>query len=530
MLLFSALALLGACGEETRLAIHLALPVSAELDPLKGCQPGGGCEGLDPRLARFTMRLEHDDGSVVEQRVRVDEDDLELGRIPLARPFDLRVSAETATGQILGLGIAQDIMLEDEPLVLSLTFRKPIVFIGTAGGLDVFDAAASGSTEAKLPPIPLEKIDAVASAPSGAFVASATATRIVIHRTLDHQPSLEIPLTQTAHRLRISPNGRHLFVMQRDQLAAVDLLSESPQLLGRGVGGTPSEIAFDDDGTHAWLLVDGIDHQVSCQGAAKSKLVRLRYGGPQDDTGVSFTPLDGLALDFAAADMLLHAASKRLLVARPCEGEVVSLAANANAAPAPQQLASLQNAFDIALVDDSLVVVTKDTLPGSAGGQALRIPLDGSEKRVSSLFAIPPIAMPVGTGPTSVGRFSWISEPSDDLLVHEVEIAPDGERALLFYRTRFVSNLEPSPGCLLALDAIGKGYMVIDLVTGAPLVNQLTRLEFQTCTGQCISIGGQSMADKAVCEAAFRSALKGQGALSSQSFEPRAATLLFGGY
>jgi DNA-binding beta-propeller fold protein YncE len=523
-----ALALLlafAACGEG-RLILALDLPTDKGLDPTSDCRQGEqDCDRLEPRMARFALRITGPDGPRTQEALIGKSARFALGRAPLGGPFDLRLALQSSSGQVLGLGRVRNVEPSaDDDTVVSVQLRKPIAYVTGLGQVEALDAAAARSSDVKLQPIAQGGVVAMTASPNGTLLLVGSSDRVRAYRTGDHRALIDIPLPSAPKCLAVTPDGRYLFICFADRLGIADLLQPEPVVATAGVGGGPLTISFAPDGQHAWLLVSGLRHTDSCSGAQNSTLVRVVYGRRNPQTGASFEPEIAVPLDFAAADLAVHPVSGALLVARPCgndaEQGVYELPAREGGQSQLTQLVTIRRAYDINVTDDQIVVL--------ASGEAAQLPVNAGQPS-SSFFQVPPVTLSITGTSTPKGLFSWISQPENDLVVFDAEVSPDGQRALLLFTVTFRSDINTGGGCSYQTQMGASGYLVLDLISGNALFTRLTRLDFDQCSANCLSFNSQPMSTKSVCESAFREELRGQGVLSATNFEPRAAALLFGG-
>ncbi|PIE19810.1 MAG: hypothetical protein CSA65_01020 [Proteobacteria bacterium] len=517
-----------ACGDG-QLVISLVLPEDKRLDPTAACPTAAPCDRIDPRLVRFSLRI-HDQSASSSQEALFDSPgELAIGQVPVGRSLDLELSGQSASGQMLGVGRVFDVEIEaKEETRIAINFRKPIAYISGDSALVPIDAASQNPGFSVIPTISRKDLRASATAPNGVLLALVTSQRVYVYSTSNHQLLLDLaldaPEQKAATCLRFSPDSRYLFICrQGPHLSAVDLLAFQPTVLGGAIGKVARDVTFTADGRTGYALTSGLAPQSSCSGAPASELIRFSVGS---EAGRVFLAQDVIRLPRPVSDIELNPQNGRLLLAEPCDNRVSELALPASGAAQPQPLtsATLETPYDIAVTGDQIAII------GAAGERGAVVLL--SQAATQNLdFAIPPIELSLANQESTAGAFDWTSLPSGQLLTYDLAIAPDGQRAIALYRLRFTSDLTLN-GCGFRSDVIGMGYVLLDLSTGAVLLNRLTKLDFVAggCSAPCISIAGVGdLGDQGRCEMVFRRALRDRGALTRVPFEGHDASVLFGG-
>lgn len=519
-----------ACGDG-QLSIALSLPRDKLLDPTANCPSSAPCEQLDPRLVRFSLRLRDSNGTRTQEALFDGPKSLSLGRVPVGGLLELELSGQSASGQVLGLGRVADVDVaaKDETLVV-INFRKPMAYVPAPNELFAIDAAAQEPTTGQIPSILRPGLLTAASAPNGVLLALATADSIYIHNTSDHGQLLALPLDEPATGpptcLRFTPNSRFLFICRANagHLSVVDLLAPQPAISGGSIGTSPAQdIAFALDGRSAYVLVDGIDHKRACSGAPPSKLVRITINAGQKAGFQPQAPV--IALPTQVSDIETNPQNGQLLLAQPCHQIVSEMPPpmGATAQPTPIEGVKLNSPYDIAVTRDQIAIF------GSQGERG-RIFLKSQSGAQALDIQIPPLLLSIADTNSTAGAFDWVSLPVGPLVIYDVAVAPDGQRAILLYRNTFASDLQLNT-CDFTTNITGTGFLLIDLASGAPLLHRLTKLSFATngCSS-CLNITGYgSMTNASVCEQVFRDTLRKRGILTPTDFEPSDVSLLFGG-
>lgn len=519
---------LGACGDG-QLVVSLSLPRDKRLDPTAACPTAAPCDHLDERLVRFSLRIHDRDALSSQEALFEGPGTLALGKVPVGRPLDLELSGQSASGQMLGVGrvFGVEVADKDETLV-AINFRKPIAYIAGGGALMAVDTASQNPGFSAIPSIPSADLRAAATAPNGVLIAMATSTRVTVYDTSEHRKLLDLPLDKPAAGpagcLRFTPDSRYLFICRAiPHLSSLDVLSPNPEVVGGAIaGGVPHDVTFSADGRRGYVLVQGIDHLTPCAGAKASQILRMSVDSRWP---THFNPeLPMVKLAAPVSDIEAHPEGKKLLLAQPCQGVVSEISMEGPGTPKSIEGISVGAPYDIAVTREQIAVL-------GANGERGAIVLKSQAATQRLDFAIPPIQISLANTGSSAGSFEWASRPQGKLAIYDSAISPDGQRAVALYRLRFTSDLKLNT-CTFQSDLMGTGYLLIDLSSGAVLLNKMTKLDFAKvgCSAPCLNINGiGSLAVQANCEKVFRSALRGRGAMTASSFAPSAVTILFGG-
>lgn len=517
-----------ACGDG-QLVISLVLPDDKRLDPTAACPTAAPCARIDPRLVRFSLRIRDQSASSSQEALFDSPGELAIGQVPVGRSLDLELSGQSATGQMLGVGRVFDVEVEaKEETRVAINFRKPIAYISAADAVVPIDAASQSPGFSVIPEIQRAQLRATATAPNGVLLALATTQRVFIYSTSTHQQLLDLrldaPEQKAATCLRFTPDSRFLFICREGpHLSAVDLLATQPTVFGGAIGQVARDVAFTADGRTGYALTNGHAPTSSCSGASASGLTRFAIGAELKN---NFLAQDVITLPRPVSDIELNPQNGQLLLAEPCDGRVSQLPLPASGAAQPQPLegAAVGAPYDIAVTGDQIAIIGSS---GERGAVVLR-----SQAATQNLdFAIPPIELSLANQGSTAGAFDWTSLPTGQLVIYDSAIAPDGQRAIALYRLRFTSDLALNT-CSFRTDITGTGYVLLDLSSGAVLLNRLSKLDFAPggCSAPCISIAGVGeLSVQSRCETVFRQALRDRGALTRFSFEGRDASILFGG-
>jgi hypothetical protein len=518
-----------ACGDG-QLVIALVLPDDKRLDPTAACPTAAPCDRIDSRLVRFSLRIRDQGASSSQEALFDSPGELSIGQVPVGRPIDLELSGQSATGQMLGVGRVFDVEIEaKQETRVAINFRKPIAYISAANALVPVDAASQNPGFSVIPDIARPQLRASATAPNGVLLALATTQRVYIYATSNHRLLLDMPLdepaTGAASCLRFTPDSRYLFICREKQghLSVVDLLATQPVIRGGGIGAPARDVAFTADRRTGFALTKGVDPATGCSGAGPSELVQLTIG-PQ--TPLGFLAKGVVKLPSPVSDIEINPQSGTLLLAEPCQGRVSELTVPPRdpAQPKPLEGVTLESPYDISVTRDQVAVL------GSSGERGV-IVLRSQAATQNLDFAIPPIELSLANQGSSSGAFDWTSLPAGKLVIYDSAIAPDGQRAVALYRLRFRSDLALQT-CSFRTDVTGSGYLLLDLSSGAVLLNRLSKLSFAAggCSAPCISVAGVgTLDDQQRCETVFRQSLRARGALTRTPFEASDASILFGG-
>lgn len=506
-------ALAPACGDTGRLIITLERPSKA-LDPIS-----------DLRLSKFTLRITQNGRPTVHDAFRSGDNELQLGDVPVGGAFDLRLSGKSATGLMLGLGLVQDVLIDDgrQDTVVAVKFRKPLGYVVGLSRVLVLDAAAASSATLELAPLALSGGRSVAATPNGVLVLVVSGNTLVPLRTRDHVKLSPVPLAGSGDHVAVSPDSRYAVICHKSsrKLGVVDLREVGK---GKGtettlsLGGTPSRVVFGKNRAGATLLVDGLERGDTC-GSKHGRLVEINLAAR------TYTP--PVSLGRPVADVALDPRDGALLAALTCDKKLRRIAPD----KIIQDVAA-PISYDIAINDRNIVLLGR-AAGAKAQGQAMLFDLSGSGGSglgtpQSKTFAFPPLAIGFKSQGSS-GYFTWASEPKD-FSIYDLSISPDSQRAIGLFQATYTSDITGS--CSYRASVRGTGYILMDLTTGVVLVQRFTSLKFEKCYANClINPQNQYLTDTGVCTAEFKRVLRQAKLLltNTAEFEPLGAALLFGG-
>ena len=507
-----------ACGGDGRLVISLERP-KGELDPLK-----------DARLSRFSMRITTG-GRTTDSDAFLSGDDAELqvGGVPVGQAFDLRLSGRSGAGLMLGVGLVQDLEIRDggEDTNVAIKFRKPLGYVAGHSRVQVVDVAAASSAKLELKPLSIGSGRAVAATPSGVLALVASGRTLVPVRTLDHVALPAVNLSADGDCLAVSPDSRWAVICHRSartvglvDLRAVSQGKAKEQVLA--VGGAPHRVVFGDSRTQATVLLEGLRRQTSCAGAASSRLVAVNLEHRKASAPRS--------MGRPVADVALDPRDGSLLLALTCDSKLRRV----QGSNVIEEATVPSGAYDITVADRNIVLMGRGA-GASVQGQAMMFDLTRPVSTGKSLaapeaktFSIPPILIRLKFSGSPSGYLAWASEPKE-FKIYDVAISPDSQRALCLLEATYHSNM--GSNCQYRTNIKAVGYMLVDLTTGAVLVQRFTSLKFNDCYSNCVvNQAGQYLNTPGRCSAEFRRVLQKEGLLLSNTaeFEPAGATLLFG--
>ncbi|MCA9668514.1 MAG: hypothetical protein KC503_23140 [Myxococcales bacterium] len=542
-----------------RLVMQLDLPGDPQLDPTQDCSSVGCSSNL--RLARYSLRITRQDGDTRNQEaVASTIGELTVGSVPVDTPFDLRLAGQSGTGQVLGVGRVRDVQVDARgDTLVSLKFRKPIGYIAGGTSLRVFDVSAARDLEK--PALGLANVLDVAATPNGVLFVALQQQHMIRVRTADHfavgctQPlgscakpeSLGTdPKFGTASCIAIRPDSDAALLCRGQGVQPVfNLSGDTPAPVDPfGVGAQvqrTSAIAFEPTraGSRpaAWVLGNGI--QRTCSGE-KSILSRAFVDRANDKNGEADSSVPPIELGYAAADVAVDPIDPSIVyVVTPCTTNTI--VAYRDRQPVYKLTeGAVPKAYDIAVTDSKIILIGEaprvsvgnDFLPLQAQAIIIertdpsRPPLPQSAAELTALtrtFDVPTISVRFQTSSSDQGFLFW-SLDAQNIKVHNFQVSPDGQRALLNTETRYASNLSLS-SCQYNADVIAHGIMLVDINGGTVLYDALTQLEFSQCSSNCIT-GANTQAG---CEAFFRDGLQARGRLSRTPYVPSGGAILFGG-
>ncbi|MBW2536072.1 MAG: hypothetical protein JRI55_31580 [Deltaproteobacteria bacterium] len=250
----------------------------------------------------------------------------------------------------------------------------------------------------------------------------------------------------------------------------------------------------------------------------------------------AFAPI-GNPIDIGqpATGLTLDPRDEAPLLALPCEGKIARVQDN----KVTTVLENLGPVFDMAVAQRSLVVVATFDPGGDEPlrGQAITIartdsefPRDNELAALRRTFELPGIAVRLTSDASLEGHLLWISPPKE-AAVYNVEISPDGQRAMLLLQARYTSDMtlvELTRPCVYRTEIIGTSYLLVDLETDQVLLNRFTKLDFDECVASCVYHAGRPLIGE-LCSTALTAVLRDRGQLTAPEFDARSATLLFAG-
>lgn len=507
--------LICACQQDGQLIILLEQPTEDSLNPLS-----------DPRLSKFGLRITH-------QGIATDQDaftsglgDLEVGTVPVDSPFDLRLAGKTATEEMLGLGLVLDVVVPGQgESRVEVKLRKPLGYVVGQDQLQVLDTSAPTTDALEVSRLQAPGITDVSATPNGLQLLTVDSNRLVAWRTADHQIVGEISLEHPATCVAASPDSRYALVCHRDarKVSVVDLVSMS-SVRSAELADAPTRVVFGWDRKQAWVLIKGLDFSDRC-GDQQSQLQTMDLL-----TGTLGAPIN---LGRPISSLAVDPRDGNLLVALPCEGS------GSLGRVVGGTLAEVVNApgiSDLGVTDQSVVIIG-GTTNVEVAGQVMSFDLSGPGLQAAALvrpFDIPPLTVSFTSkgGAEQDGYLSWISVPSN-LQTHNISVTPDGRRAVALFQANYTSNTIIPAGpieCDYSLAAVGAGYLLMDLISGAVLVQRFTQISFSACRANClVDQQGLHMTDKAICQAELERGMIRDKQLMTPPLEPRASTLLFSG-
>ena len=522
--LLLALPTLAACAGEGRLLISLELSSTPSLNPM-----------LDPRLSRFALRVTHGGRTTTQTAALASGPEVPVGNVPVGEPFELRLAAEAATGQMIGLGLQRDVLVTSSgESSYKLAFRKPVAYVAGGDQLRAVDTAALARGATELSTLPLPGVGRIAGTANGKLLAAVAGRTLHLIPTGTHSPgpaAATLPLPGLA--AAVSPDSRFVAVAHQNgtagSLSLVDLSQSPVEVVPVGVGeGLPRRLAFAPDGRSLHVLLDGTDPRKGCASPASSRLVRVQLA----ERPYGAIP-PALSFDEALADVAVDPRDGALLVASPCKGAISRVTGDRALEP----VLPVPSPYDLAITDSSLVAMGRapDEADRVLRGQAVVVDLShpgfpgANELRALRKTFVPPgITIGLSTPTSPDGLLNWVSVPKS-LTVGDLELSPDGKRALALFEGAYASNLDFG-SCAYRSAIQATGYLLLDLTDGAVVLGRFTRLAFSDCYANCIvAKDGQPLTTKAVCEEVFRSVLQNGEMLPRAEFDPAGAALLFGG-
>jgi hypothetical protein len=497
------LVVLGGCGE-AKLNISLERPSTPELDPLQ-----------DPRLAKFSLRVVQSGETTDQDAFRSNELSLLVGQVPTGVSFDLRLAGKSATDDMLGLGLVLDVGPLDGESEVRVKFRKPIGFVAGGKALQVLNTAGE-SASIELAPVSVGDAGAMAATPTGAWLLALVGQALVPVKTIDHTVMTPAQLDAPGRCIAVSPDSRTALICHDSGISAVplDLIGGGNvrgQSLSLKTAGRPTQIAFANR-RQAWVLLDGLA-QSSCTGAPTSSLVQLDLTTGQE---LSSIPLDRPIGDLAVAT------GGTVLFSLPCEPGSAHFGwlegSTVRVGP------STPGAQDVAPTERGIVAIGTADKPVRVQAQIFDLDKGGlSAVPQSRDYQLPPLVVQFTSAASSSGLFAWISEPKD-LRIGDVTVAPDGRRAIALFSAHYVSDMTFGNTCKFEAAVGAEGYVLLDLASGAMLLERYTQLDFTSCAANCL-VGMDNPTD---CAGQIRELMKAAGLLLEDEFKPTSATLLFG--
>jgi hypothetical protein len=506
--------LLVSCGGEGRLLITLDRPSNQELDPLN-----------DLRLSKFSLRLTQDNLFTEQETYRSESADLQVGQVPVGAPFDLRLAGKTSTGEMLGLGIVLDVLVDGATeTAVDVKFRKPMGYI--AGGQTIYVLNASSSADKKndLAPLTMPEVTDVAATPNGVLVLAAAGQFLYPIRTADHLPLQKVALPAPATCVAASPDSRQAVVCHsaEQSLSVVDLAqigSGQDPMVTVPLAGAPRRVAFTKEPRSAWVLLGGIRSPADCAKGG-SQLVEVSLEAPQ--------VLQRIDLKRPAADVAVDPRDGTMLLALPCEG---SGALGRLHGDQVDVSLTLPAPVAIGVTEQSIIVIS----PGMTSGEGHLVRYDLSKPGLSTpaakqTFTLPNLEAFIGNSTKEdPGLLSWIST-AQTMELREMAVAPDSQKALLAFEAQYASDLQFLQ-CAYETQIQVAGYLLVDLSSGEVIRHRFTKLDFKKCAANCLVEWntGASLNDPAVCARVLRGTLQEQGTLVTPEFDPQSSTILFGG-
>lgn len=533
-LLFILVTTLIAGCDSGSLSIELSLPSDKRLDPIVSCPGADPCDIYDSRLSKFSLRIKHPTGVSVKEVFFNDNKNLSIGELPVDKVLDLELSGMTNTGQILGLGRVSRVKLDSEKdVVVELPFRKPMGYFIGRDSIVTLDSAAASPSEKTIPDINRPNARVMASAPDGVKIAVGTDTGIYLYSTSNHRVISSYTInTSTLGKptcLRFTPDSRFLFICHEETsyLSFIDLEESDPQFLVIEFSGYQfDDLSFSADAKRGYLLANAIKSDQSCSLAETSKILIADFdlgNGIESTISLNYE----IGINAAISDIELSSHGRKLYIAQPCDNKVsvFDLPVTEDTVLATVDDINIEKPFNIAINQEQIVV---------AGSKAEEISIIsvGPNAVQSINIDIPDIEMSISSSNLGEGTFNWVSNVNTALIVPEFALSSDGNRALLLYAALFQSDLMIGTNCQFLTSISGYGFMLVDLSTGAILVNRLSAIGFSDpdgCYANCLSSSEFGSFENAVnCQQAFVSTLQRSGMLSSTTYIPSNVSLLFG--
>jgi len=146
--------------------------------------------------------------------------ELFVGNAPVERPFDLLFIGKSATDEMLGLGLALDLLLpEGQETIVPLKFRKPVGYVAGQNQVHVLNVLAGKGENVELASLTMNGVTDLAATPNGALVLAAADTNLIPLRTADHQvqDTEKVTLPAPATCIAVSPDSRYALVCHKAQ-------------------------------------------------------------------------------------------------------------------------------------------------------------------------------------------------------------------------------------------------------------------------------------------------------------------------
>jgi len=500
------------------MVILLERPSLKELDPLE-----------DRRLSKFSLRLVQNGQTTDQDAFRGSESDLIVGNVPTGTSFDLRLAGKTAADEMLGLGMVLDARAaESEETTVALKFRKPMAYVAQGSGLLPLDVTGDGESPER-GFVSIAGVIDTAALPNGVFVLALAGNKVVPVGSDDHKPHSPATLDAAGSCIAVSPDSRYALVCHASPsgVSVVDLsLVEEGSLVGVKTdlpGGEPSRIAFGTDRKTAWLLMNAYRSTKGCSGKA-SELVELEVP--------SMSVRQRVALKEPVADIAVDPRDGKVLLAMPCPATDQGGALGRWTGDSEEVVAKVPVPYDLALTDQSIVMLSAEAISGAVSTAARITAFDltkpGFVSTQTGSLPLPPLQLYFKSQNNSTGYVAWVSEATG-LAIRDLAVAPDGRRAAALFDVEFGSNQSLAADCLFASKVKASGYMLLDLVSASLLDIHYTRMDFSTCSANCIGDSSGSLAAFQKCQSTLKDLLRRVKLLSSQDTDATSITLLFGG-